>query len=417
MNEERILIATGIYPPDIGGPASYSDTLATKLSKDYKVTLLSYSRVRSLPQDFKKPYKVIRVWKKYPKLIRHLIYFFQVLSSASKNDIILALNAVSAGWPAMMAAKIKGRKFFVKIVGDYAWEVAVNKHKCSLLIGDFQKSNKKGWVKILHNFQKEVCMKADGIIVPSKYLAELVQGWGVDRSKIHIIYNGVEFKPSNLTKEEARKSIGIHGNIIVSAGRLVPWKGFKMLIKIMPRLLEISQFFRLVIAGDGPDRKSLEMMIKNMGLDKKVYLIGKKSPEELAIYLASADVFVLNSGYEGFSHQILEVFAAGVPVIASAVGGNKEVIVQGQNGFLVKYNDEFNLVEAIKGLWKLEELRAQFVEEGKKTLNIFSAEKMYEETMKVIIGKNIESDIVIDTSDESDIPDISTSIVNEKIDV
>ncbi len=78
----------------------------------------------------------------------------------------------------------------------------------------------------------------------------------------------------------------------------------------MPRLLEISQFFRLVIVGDGPDRKSLEMMIKNMGLDKRVYLIGKKSPEELAIYLASADVFVLNSGYEGFSHQILEVFQA-----------------------------------------------------------------------------------------------------------
>ncbi|MEK7121162.1 MAG: glycosyltransferase family 4 protein, partial [Patescibacteria group bacterium] len=163
-----------------------------------------------------------------------------------------------------------------------------------------------------------------------------------------------------------------------------PWKGFRMLIKIMPRLSEISQLFRLVIVGDGPDKKMLESMVKNLGLERKVYLVGRKSQAELAIYMAAADMFVLNSGYEGFSHQILEAMMAGIPVIATAVGGNKEVIRQGENGFMVKYQDEFNLVEAIKSLWQNPELREEFKKEGKKTAEQFSSEKMFNQTIKVL---------------------------------
>ena len=122
-------------------------------------------------------------------------------------------------------------------------------------------------------------------------------------------------------------------------------------------------------------------MIKNLGLDKKIFLVGKKSKNELAVYLAASDIFVLNSGYEGFSHQILEAMAAGVPVIASAVGGNKEVITQGDNGFLVRHNDEFNLVEAIKTIWQNSEFREGLVESGKETVERFSADTMIEETI------------------------------------
>ena len=155
----------------------------------------------------------------------------------------------------------------------------------------------------------------------------------------------------------------------------------------MPRLLELKQFTRLVIVGDGPDKKSLGSMVKNMALENKVFLVGKKTKEELAVYLASADMFVLNSGYEGFSHQILEAMTCGVPVMASAVGGNKELITQGKNGFLVKYNDEFNIIEAIKALWSDKEMAVNFIEEGKKTVEKFSSEKMIEETVKILSNK------------------------------
>ena len=381
FTNKKILIATGAYPPEIGGPASYSKTLASNLINS---TVLTYSSALKLEDDKSRPYKVVRVWKRLPKGWRHLAYFFKALSLAKKNDVVFALNAVSAGIPAMYAAKMAKKKFFVKIVGDAAWERAINDSKTSFLINDFQKTKKSGFIGMLHKFQRRVCLNADKVIVPSKYLADIVHGWGIPREKIAIVYNGTDFKPSELSKEEARIKIGIHGNIVLSAGRLVPWKGFRMLIKMMPRLLELKQFARLVIVGDGPDKKTLEAMIKNTRMDHKIFLVGKKSKDELAVYLAAADIFVLNSGYEGFSHQILESMACGVPVIASATGGNKEAITQGENGFLVKYNDEFNLVEAIKTVWQDEELKDELIKNGKKTIERFSVEKMYEETLNIL---------------------------------
>ena len=381
---KRILITTGIFPPDIGGPASYAVTMGQKTSGLANITVVTYSSKLSYKSDKELPFKVVRVWRKWPKPLKHIIYFFRVFKLASKNDVIYSLNAVSAGLPSLLVAKIRRKRFLVKIVGDYAWEMAVQKNKSSFLINDFQAATKKGWIKLLAKTQYWVCRKADGVIVPSQYIADIVRGWGTKPNKIHLIYNGVDFKKSELTKEDARKKIGIPGNIILSSGRLVPWKGFRMLIKIMPKVLEINQFFRLIIIGDGPEMNNLKTIVRNMGLDRKVYLVGKKSKEDMALYLAASDMFILNSGYEGFSHQILEAMAAGVPVIASAMGGNKEVVNQGENGFLVRYNDEFNILEAIKGLHQSPELKNEFIIEGRKTVEKYSLERMMNETLVLL---------------------------------
>ncbi len=382
--KKRILIVTGIYPPDIGGPASYARTLAQRLSKDHEVKVITYSSVRKYDQDKNYQFSVKRVWKKNLWFLRHAIYALKVFFAGKNSDIIYSLSTLNGSVPSLIAAKFFKKKFYLRIAGDYAWQVAVEKNKTNLLIDDFQKAKKVGWIGFLHKLQVWVCKNAGGIIVPSQYLAGIVQGWGVSRDKIKVIYNGVDFKNVDISKEEAKKKIGIYGNIILSAGRLVPWKGFRMLIKVVPRLSEVSQLFRLVIVGDGPDGKILESMVKNLGLERRIYLVGRKSQEELATYMAAADMFVLNSGYEGFSHQILEAMTAGVPVITTAVGGNKEIIRQGENGFMVKYQDEFNLIEAIKSLWQSPELQEEFKKEGKKTVERFSSEKMLEETIKVL---------------------------------
>lgn len=380
----RILITTGVFFPDIGGPASYSRLLAGKMAANSKVRIVAYSSVRSTPTDKELPYPVTRVWKKIPKGIRHIVFFFKVFSNAKKSDIIFSLNLVSAGVPSLIVARMLKKKLFVKVVGDYAWEIAVNKGKTPFLINDFQTSVKTGRIKLLHRLQVWVCKSSAGVIVPSEYLKKIVSGWGIPPEKIAVIYNEVNFKKSDLTKEEARKKIGIPGHVIISIGRLVPWKGFRLLIKIMPDLLKVNQFFRLIIIGEGPEKKNLEAMVKNMGLDKKVYILGRKSQEEVALYLAASDMFVLNTGYEGFSHQILEVMSAGVPVITTSVGGNKEIMHQGENGFMIRYNDPFNLLEAIKGLWAEPELREKFIEGGKKTAALFNVGSMYDKTAEFL---------------------------------
>ena len=384
QHSDGIIIATGIFSPDIGGPASYAQTIASRLSASRKVTVVTYSSVWSSSADTQLPFRVVRIWSKWPKGIKHGIYFLKMFLEARNSQIIFALNAVSAGVPARLAARAFRRKFIVKIVGDSAWERAIGNGKTSMLLNDFQKTKHSGWAGVLHKVQFEVCKGAHVIIVPSDYLCQIVRDWGIPESKIKVIYNGSDFKASSLSKEEARKKLGLTGNILFSWGRLVSWKGFRMLIKIMPKLAEVNQFFKLVIVGSGPDQSRLEAMIKNMRLERKVILAGKKSLTEVAEYLAAADIAILNTGYEGFSHQILEAMIAGVPLVTTNAGGNKEIIHQGENGIMVKYNDEFNLIEVIRAVWNNPELQEHFIEEGKRTATHFSVEKMFDETITLL---------------------------------
>ncbi len=380
----NILIASGIFSPDIGGPASYAQTIASRLSKNDRVTVVTYSSVWSHLGDKQLAFKVVRIWAKWPKGIKHLIYLAKMLVSAKNSRVVFALNAISAGIPARLAARAFKRKFVVKIVGDSAWERAISRGKTSLLLNDFQKSKRTGWAKIMHFLQFSVCKGANMIIVPSEYLRDIVEGWGIPAEKIKVVYNGADFKPSQLSKEEAKEKLNISGNVLFTWGRLVPWKGFRMLVKIMPKLAEVSPFLKLIIVGSGPDKEILEAMIKNLRLERKVILAGRKNLKEISEYLAASDIAILNSGYEGFSHQILEAMIAGVPLITTNAGGNKEVIHQGENGIMVKYNDEFNLIEVIRAVWNNSEMQAHFIDEGKKTASHFSVEKMFDETVSLL---------------------------------
>ena len=196
----RILIATGIFPPDIGGPATYGEIMANALTKQgFNVQVITYSSNKTNRQT---TYKLNKVSRRWPKGLRHFIYFCRLFLLVRKSDVVLALNAVSAGRSASFWAKVFKKRFIVRIVGDYAWEMAVAKGKTSLLIDDFQKVAKRGF---LHSVQVKTCKNADKIIVPSFYLKKIVTGWGINESKINVVYNAVDFKKSGLSKEEARK--------------------------------------------------------------------------------------------------------------------------------------------------------------------------------------------------------------------
>src|SRR3989344_4545836 len=311
---QKILITTGIFPPDIGGPATYAKLLADHFGEDASV--LTYSPLL----------------RKIPQPLRFLVFLFKTWRASRNCDIIYALSPLGTG----IASALVGKPLVVRVAGDRAWEDIVVSGKTSLLIDDYQKIKNRG---IKHWLQVWVCKRAKTVVVPSEYLASIVAGWGISREKIKIVPNAIAMEPpENLVVKPLSE---IHGTLIVSIGRLVPWKGFRMLIKIMPQLLEINNFFRLVIVGEGPDMPKLKAMIKNLNLQNKVYLVGKQEP---ARYLASAELFVLNSGYEGFSHALLEAMAMSVPIITTNAGGKRELIRQGENGFMVRYNDEFNLI-------------------------------------------------------------------------
>lgn len=381
---KQILITSGIVSPDIGGPASYLDTLIPVLAiRGHQIRIVSYASTLGGP-SVTPSVATHRVPTYLPWGIRHVVFFLRTLLLARDAEVVMALNPISAGLPAYLCARLWRKPFVVRVAGDSAWELALGAGSTRYMLDEFQHSTKQGTTKMRDRIQRMVVSRAQRVIVPSQYLAGIVAGWGVPADRIEVIVNAVQMPGPLMRKEDARRELGISGNLIVSIGRLVPWKGFRMLVKIVPQLLQLNQFYRLVIVGDGPDMPILRTMIRSLGLDRKVYLVGRQSHEQISKYLAAADLFVLNTGYEGFSHQLLEAMAHRVPVISTAVGGNREVIDQGKHGILIRYNDEFNLVQTIHALWSEPTKQAELVEAAYVRVQEFSIDRMVDATEQVL---------------------------------
>jgi glycosyltransferase involved in cell wall biosynthesis len=137
---------------------------------------------------------------------------------------------------------------------------------------------------------------------------------------------------------------------------------------------------KLLIVGSGPELSVLEKKATDLGLADEVIFTGSLTHDVLIRYIRASDVFVLNTSYKGLSHQILEVMAVGVPVVATNVGGNPEIVENGKNGYLVAPNDLTALVARVSDLLANAALRAKIVAAGKRTVEGFSNDKMVAET-------------------------------------
>ncbi len=363
----KILICTGIFPPDIGGPATYSKLLADELPKHgIKTEVLSFSSVRHLP-----------------KIIRHFLYFFKVLKRGRRADIVFSQDPASVGLPSLIAAKILRKKFILKIVGDYAWEQGMQRFGVKDLLDDFLNKKYCWQVEILRKIQKFVAKNAKTIIVPSEYLKKIITKWGINPEKIKVIYNAFDASELKISKEEAREKLNLFGSVLISAGRLVPWKGFSALIEIMPEILKKIPDAKLIIVGDGPQRDNYLSLIDNYSLQNNVFLTGQISHNDMMLYLRAGDIFILNTAYEGFSHHILEAMAMGISVITTNAGGNPEIIRDKDNGFLVEYNDKNAILNSIEKILPNREIKESLTREGRKSAQKFNSENMINQTISV----------------------------------
>jgi glycosyltransferase involved in cell wall biosynthesis len=369
----KILIATGIYPPSIGGPATYSKILFEELpKKGIETTVVSFDEVRHLP-----------------KIISHTAYFFKILARGVSSDVIYALDPVSVGLPAFLAAKVFKKKFFLRVPGDYAWEQAVQRFCVSDLLDEFSKEPLSAYspvVRLLRKTESFVARRAEKVVVPSRYLKKIVARWGVPEEKIRVIYNSFEGISGAADKDHSK--ILLSGRTVVSAGRLVPWKGFLSLVETMVELVKKFPDLKLYIIGEGPKREMIERRIKQLELERNVHLVGKVPQKILFEYIREASIFVLNTGYEGFSHQLLEVMALGTPLVTTNVGGNPEIVRDGENGLIVPYDDKHALAQAIERMLRDEDFAARCASSGRNTAAQFTKERMIGELIKQLTIDN-----------------------------
>lgn len=243
-------------------------------------------------------------------------------------------------------------------------------------------------------FKKITLKKVNKIIAISENNKKVLQKLYPQHSKkIAVIHNGIDITwwQSQLLRftEEERKKIkeeifkAKESTLIITVvAELHERKGTKYLIEAMPEVVEKFSNIKLVVIGEGGERKNLEKLIENLKLENHVILLGRQ--KEIPKLLKSSDIFALPSRREAFGMVLLEAMLIPLPIIASNVGGIPEIIIDGKTGILIESENSSAIAENLKKLISSEKKRAEMAQaEFQRVLENFDAKKMAQEYEKV----------------------------------
>lgn len=374
-----ILIVTGIFPPDRGGPASYVPRISAALvQRGHKVEVICLSD--DLHQDDSGfPFTVHRVPRKRFWPWRILTTAFAIAWAARRHQLVY-VNGL--GMEAAIGSALAGRPTVHKIVGDYAWERAVSRGWFRGTLDEYQTSSKGLLLCLVDAVRTFPLRLARKIIVPSKYLSRIAEGWAIPADRIQTIYNAVPPPATDLPSKPSPLPPW-PGKTLITVCRLVPWKGVDGLIRLLPKL----EGTRLVIAGDGGLRSELASLAQACGVSHRVLFLGDVPSNAVWNYLQQADAFVLNSSYEGLPHAVLEAMGAGVPVIATDAGGTRELVEHDVTGLLIPVGDGDALRLAVERMWSEPGLTLRLSEEASRRIpDRFGFERMVDCTEDVLLA-------------------------------
>lgn len=211
-----------------------------------------------------------------------------------------------------------------------------------------------------------------------------VKLYKIPAKRCSTIYNGIEpeaFSSMKSRREEFRRMLGVRDDecMALATGNLTEVKGYKYLISAVADLVNKGVAIKCFIAGQGELKDSLDRQIEEMRLEDSVKLLGYR--DDVPALLGAADIFCMPSLSEALGYSLLEALAAGVPVVASRVGGIPEVITHGKEGFLVPAKNVSELCMAIQQLVSNPELRKKMSSQALATVSgRFSVGKMLSES-------------------------------------
>lgn len=309
-----MILAASIYPPDIGGPATY----AKRMVDENGWSVVTFDR------------NIENKWKRYWK------YFTDLLRKGETENKIYAMDPICSGLPTLLASLILRKPYNVRIGGDYAWE----RHQLKGGSKTFEEYQNFQW-DIFWMIERLVIGCANKVIVPCQYLGGVVTGWGA--SSFYVIPNEVTPFPKTEDRETLRNGLGYKKEdvIFLFVGRHVPWKNFEMLRSIfynlVSKLIKDKRFATLIAIG--PDWIESDWLV-----DCK----SKQDRKTLAEWYKTADYLLLPSSWEGSPHVVKEARSFGLPCIISDIPGHQEL--KGEGVTLVPLLDEQAWERAIRGM-------------------------------------------------------------------
>ncbi len=214
-----------------------------------------------------------------------------------------------------------------------------------------------GATRIRGRLMRRALARANRVIAVSASLAAWARRAGVDPGRIEVVGNGVDterFQP--VDRDRARAELGLPRDapVLVTVGGLTERKGFHRVLEVLPDLRTRHPGLQYLIvggaSGEGDWRGRLEAQVERLGLGDCVHFLGVVAPDRLRVPLSAADAFVLATRNEGWANVLLEAMACGLPVVATDVGGNREVVSDGALGRVVPFGDAQALGAAIDGV-------------------------------------------------------------------
>lgn len=325
----NLFIASGIFHPEPGGPATYLRELLPELqARGWTIRALTFS---DSAEPRGEPYPVTRI-------VRQSFPVRMARYAAASRPLLAWANLVYAHQLGLPLLGDRHARRVIKIVGDLGWERAVRRGWIAPT-EDIDLYQTRRYGLAANADRARLAREArtyDAVIVPSAYLKRMVVGWGVPDERVRVIYNALppDLTVPDVTQTEARARLNLpEGPLVLYVGRVLPWKGVDHLIAA----LADAPGVQLAVAGDGPALEAAQALAAASEAGRRVTFLGRVPRDGMPLYMKAADYVALYSGYEGLSHTLLESLRVGTPVIASDKGGNPEVVEHGVNGLLVPY--------------------------------------------------------------------------------
>jgi glycosyltransferase involved in cell wall biosynthesis len=354
---------SGIYPPEIGGPALFIPNLAKYLLKSKH-----YCEVLTIRND--SSFHEEEGWKvkfiKRSKLpVRMVKVVTRLLRDRNDFNLYFANGLVEEVGIFLFLTRKKG---VAKVVGDAVWERARNKGETFASVTDFnlhrgtpvQRLQRTLLVFALNQFELVIC--------PSFELKRIVSSWGVT-TPVVVIQNGVGL-PENI--HSCYRDIDV-----VTVSRLVNWKNIEYVVKACQQIGA-----SLWIVGEGPEKENLVHSAKEK--DTEIFFAGNVENQKIPSILERSKLFVLYSDYEGLSFALLEAMAHGAVPVVSNCEGNSSVVVNGENGCIVPLKNLEILTQSIESLLLNDNLRKKMADESYKLVNAkYNLESRLSEYLKL----------------------------------
>ncbi|MDD5032416.1 MAG: glycosyltransferase [Patescibacteria group bacterium] len=308
----KILIATGIFPPDIGGPAIYAKILCEELPQlgsEVKIATYGDGEIINCGRQ------VFKISRKQNIISRYLKYFWRVWKLSGWADIVYAHDLVSVGLPCALVKLFKPKlKLAIRLGGDFLWEKAYNRGWTDKSLSRYYEEPKNFSEKIFLLIYRFVLSRSDKIIFSTRWQKEIYEKYlKVSPNKTVVIDNIFpEFIPPEKPSGDKKR--------ILLAGRLIKLKNFARVFEAVKRLPEIN----LLVIGEGPEEENLKKLAGRLEIEDRVNFKKRLAWPELAREILGSFLVLAPSITEISPNLVLECLKLGQPVLVTREGGFRD---------------------------------------------------------------------------------------------